>query len=323
MENMCIVSLLLGTIIVSVSASTDDERYITYQDYGNVTRVIDLQAEIDPIILRRASWLDNEYLLYTRINPDTPQQLYTNNATSVTSSNYNPRVPTIVIVHGWEGNRNAGINPAITQAYLGKRDVNVIVLDWSWLSLKNYPTAVFGVPSAGRSLANFLTFLNIQTGAISSDLHLIGFSLGAHLVGIAGRSLNMKAARITGLDPAGPLWNLNPDRLRNTDAVYVEAIHTNRRFFGTIRNVGNTDFSPNGGYTQPGCLIDVCSHNRSWQYFAATVTFNNLIGHSCGSDVWLDLNMCFGPTLPMGNDDLRKTGNGIYRVKTTSNYPYA
>lgn len=115
-------------------------------------------------------------------------------------------------------------------------------------------------------------------------------------------------AFLTGLDPAGPLWTINSDRLQKTDAVYVEAIHTNRDLLGTSLNVGDTDFAPNGGYAQPGCSDDGCSHNRSWQYFAATVTYNNLIGHSCGNDLWLNLNLCFGGTLPMGNDDFRKTG---------------
>lgn len=30
----------------------------------------------------------------------------------------------------------------------------------------------------------------------------------------------------SGLDPAGPMWNYNRNRLQPTDGVYVEAIHT-------------------------------------------------------------------------------------------------
>lgn len=313
----CVVFVLLGSYV-----SAEDDRYIIYQE-GNTTRVIDLQGKIDPIVLKRASTRDNDYLLFTQKNPDISQQLYTNDANSISSSNFNRDVPTVVIVHGWEGSRLSGINPTITKAYLTKSDVNIIVVDWSWLALRNYVTAVFGTPAAGRSLGRFLNYLNSQAGAEFNNMHLIGFSLGAHLVGNAGRSLNTKVARITGLDPAGPLWTLNPAHLMKTDAVYVEAIHTDRNLFGTNLNVGHTDFSPNGGFKQPGCSVDVCSHNRAWEYFAATVTYNNLIGYGCGTDVSLLLNMCFGSSLHMGNDDLRKNGTGIYRVKTTSSYPYS
>lgn len=50
-----------------------------------------------------------------------------------------------------------------------------------------------------------------------NTLHLIGFSLGAHLMGEVGRSVqelsdgHLKIDRITGLDPASPaFFPLNP-----------------------------------------------------------------------------------------------------------------
>lgn len=55
-----------------------------------------------------------------------------------------------------------------------------------------------GVPDVGRGLGQFLAFLNRVTGAPFTSMHLVGFSLGAHLVGNAGRELGGRAARITG-----------------------------------------------------------------------------------------------------------------------------
>lgn len=83
-------------------------------------------------------------------------------------------------------------------AYLDRSDVNIIVLDWRRLALFDYYTAVRGVPDVGRGLGQFVNFLNSVTGAPFNSFHLIGFSLGAHLVGNAGRELGGRVARVTG-----------------------------------------------------------------------------------------------------------------------------
>ncbi len=69
-------------------------------------------------------------------------------------------------------------------------------------------------------------------------MHFIGFSLGAHVSGVAGqvlfRNFNVRAGRITGLDPAGPNFDGSggtwaDDRfysLDKYDAHYVDVTHT-------------------------------------------------------------------------------------------------
>lgn len=64
--------------------------------------------------------------------------------------------------------------------------------------MSDYATAALGVPAVGRGLGQFLRFLNQVTGAPFNTMHLVGFSLGAHLVGNAGRELNGQAQRVTG-----------------------------------------------------------------------------------------------------------------------------
>lgn len=61
-----------------------------------------------------------------------------------------------------------------------------------------------------------------------------------------------------GLDPAGPGFEyiaLRSDRLDNTDAEFVDVIHTAIGTAGYSKSIGHADFFPNSGRPpQPGCL---------------------------------------------------------------------
>ncbi|KAJ0175089.1 hypothetical protein K1T71_009230 [Dendrolimus kikuchii] len=303
-------------------------RFIEFPDDNGIMHTVDLEAEPDIELLQeiQRNPANNVYLLYTRRNPQSAQTLVINNAASITSSNFNARVPTIVIAHGWLSNQKSELNDVIRDAALGKYDLNIIVLDWRRLAISDYVTAVRGVPDVGRGLGQFLRFVNQVTGAPFNSMHLAGFSLGSHLVGNAGRELGGRLARVTGLDPAGPLWSSNSNRLGPNDAVYVEAIHTDGGYtmggLGIGTAIANADFFPNGGISQPGCLTNICNHNRSWEFFSATIVYNHLIGRECSSSLQITLNNCSGRELRMGNNDLRKTGSGMYRVNTGRNYPF-
>lgn len=62
---------------------------------------------------------------------------------------------------------------------------------------QGYSNAVSSVPSIGEGLASFIELL-VQQGVDLSKVHLIGFDLGAHVIGFTGRQLHGKVARITG-----------------------------------------------------------------------------------------------------------------------------
>lgn len=103
-----------------------------------------------------------------------------------------------VIAHGWNRDGTAAVNTEVTSAFLDNGDVNVIVVDWRESANGDYFSASLRVPAAGRFLGNFLNWL-INTGGGSWDnVHLIGYSLGAHLVGNAGREVGSRPMRITG-----------------------------------------------------------------------------------------------------------------------------
>jgi hypothetical protein len=117
---------------------------------------------------------------------------------------------------------------------------------------------------------------------------------------------------ILGLDPSGPLWTINSNRIGEDDAKYVEVIHTDGNMdysLGLGIAVGDNDFFPNGGSSQPGCVLStICSHNRAWRFFAATVSYNHLEGTFCETTSQFLANTCRGDKLKMGNTELSKEG---------------
>lgn len=72
-----------------------------------------------------------------------------------------------------------------------------------------YVSAVSNTGRAGRYVALFLRFL-LNTGVQSSDLHIVGFSLGAAAAGVAGKALRewgTPIRRITGNKSIVQLYN--------------------------------------------------------------------------------------------------------------------
>jgi len=85
-----------------------------------------------------------------------------------------------------------------------------------------------------QRLAEFIKFLVDVNGIRSvSEVHLIGYSVGAHIAGVAASYIQKQSAvkigRITGLDPAGPIYTSKPveERLNSQHADIVDVYHTN------------------------------------------------------------------------------------------------
>lgn len=111
-------------------------------------------------------------------------------------------------------------------------------------------------------MGEFILDLNANYSANLSNIHVVGHSLGAHIAGFAGKTIQNQTGtnlgRITGLDPAGPLYRLvgPDDRLAKTDADLVVVLHTDGGVNGYWRGLGDIDFYANGGFPeQPGCLL--------------------------------------------------------------------
>nr|CAD7435118.1 unnamed protein product [Timema monikensis] len=133
---------------------------------------------------------------------------------------------------------------------------NVVCVDWSaGAAVPNYVRAAANARLVGRQVSMLMAGL----GTPLENVHIIGFSLGAHVAGFAGAQLK-NVSRITGLDPAGPLFESQDPRARldSTDAMFVDVIHSNGENLilgglGSWQPMGHVDFYPNGGRMQKGC----------------------------------------------------------------------
>ncbi|XP_060529296.1 pancreatic triacylglycerol lipase-like [Cylas formicarius] len=251
----------------------------------------------DPRILR------TKFYLFTRkINFSTPEILYyDDDGKSLSESSFNVFNPTKLLIHGYMSKWNEKGAVRVADAYLKLYDCNVILMDWRMGARgPQYTAAAANTEVVGRELGTLLLTM-VEKGLDPANIHLIGFSLGAHVAGTASETLKSNGhlvGRITGLDAASPLFRNDHFRekhkkLDSSDAKYVDIIHTDSSpfvtdGFGIWEPIGHVDFFPNGGQEQPGCRDPrssivvthlegtlnretACSHVRAFRLFTETL----------------------------------------------------
>ncbi|XP_068086400.1 pancreatic lipase-related protein 3-like [Anabrus simplex] len=222
-------------------------------------------------------------------------------------------------------------------ALLRAGESNILVVDWGMLSARPcYPAAVVNTLHTGKCTAQLLHALVKRFPSMSlSQVHAIGFSLGAHVAAFASNSLmdslGTTLGRITGLDPALPLFATLKDswKLDSSDANFVDVIHTNVGVFGKIEAVGHADFYVNGGSVQPACAetenVPLCSHMLAPVYFAESVqTPLGFWGTPCASYLQYTWGGCpdTEERVLMG-EHCNTSTRGVFFVDTGSSPPYA
>ncbi|XP_012221736.2 uncharacterized protein [Linepithema humile] len=204
-----------------------------------------------------------------------------------------PHLPTKVIVHGFGSNCKYLWVYDMKAALMSVQDCNIVCVDWGpGSAVPNYVRAAANTRLVGRQLAKLIRSLDVPL----EKVHLIGFSLGAHVAGFAGAELG-NVSRITGLDPAGPLFESQDPRARldATDANFVDVIHSNGEQLilgglGSWQPMGHVDYYPNGGKMQSGCsnifvgaVSDIiwsstvegrslCNHRRAYKFFTDSIS---------------------------------------------------
>ncbi|XP_051975390.1 hepatic triacylglycerol lipase [Xyrauchen texanus] len=273
---------------------------------------------------------------------------------------YNRSDSLVLIIHGWtmNGIMQQWIFGLASALKIRIGQVNVLISDWRNLALQPYPIAAKNSRQVGQDVAALLKWLEEAVQLSMDKVHLIGYSLGAHVAGFAGSHFrgSRRVGRITGLDPAGPQFEGLPasDRLSPDDARFVDAIHTfamNSMMLGVgiKQTVAHVDFYPNGGSFQPGCkMLDIynnvyqyglqgvpktikCPHERAVKLFTDSLlnTSQPIIGYRCRDDSTFKKGLCLDCKQKRCNTlgyDVRhvragKKAKGLY-LRTGPDTPY-
>ncbi|XP_054458304.1 lipoprotein lipase [Anoplopoma fimbria] len=345
-ENICFlpVWIILGKIFATFS-SDPELTTTTTTGFANSTVT-------DTPLLTTSEWITDftdivtKFSLRTADIPDDDMcYIVAGRPETIQECGFNSTTQTFIVIHGWTvtGMFESWVPKLVSALYEREPSANVIVVDWLTRANQHYPTSAAYTKLVGRDVAKFVTWIQKELQLPWGRLHLLGYSLGAHVAGIAGDLTDHKISRITGLDPAGPTFEHadNQNTLSKDDAQFVDVLHTNTRgspdrSIGIQRPVGHIDIYPNGGTFQPGCDIQntlmgialggikglqnmdqlvKCSHERSIHLFIDSLlnTQQQSQAYRCNSRETFNKGMC----LSCRKNRCNKLGYNINKVRTT------
>ncbi|XP_063538222.1 pancreatic triacylglycerol lipase-like [Cydia strobilella] len=276
------------------------------------------------------------FWLYTRVNEDKPHQVQAMDADSITSAPWVADAPVKILIHGYTGYKDYSPSKEIRPAYMKCCNYNVISVDYNPIAREPcYFQAAQNTELVGKCTAQLIDQLVTEHGFDLKKFHIIGFSLGGQTAGLTANFLTSgKLERISALDPAMPLF-VTEDKNKKVDsgdAKYVDCLHTNSLEKGKLETCGMSDWFPNGGLTQPGCLPTKeqtksgCDHARAPAYYAESITTEvGFYGTKCHSWFSYMIGWCNGRS----DDDelygewMSLNASGLYFFATNSESPYA
>ncbi|XP_030890866.1 endothelial lipase [Leptonychotes weddellii] len=113
---------------------------------------------------------------------------------------FNMTAKTFFIIHGWtmSGMFESWLYKLVSALQIREKEANVVVVDWLPLAHQLYTDAVNNTRVVGHSVARMLDWLQEKDDFSLGNVHLIGYSLGAHVAGYAGNFVKGTVGRITG-----------------------------------------------------------------------------------------------------------------------------
>ncbi|KAI1304198.1 Pancreatic triacylglycerol lipase [Halotydeus destructor] len=284
-----------------------------------------------------------KFILYTRDSSEGQELSYKDVSSLARVSNQ----PLGVVVHGWGGPNYRETNLKATMLEVVPQ---VIWVDWKKAtSIMFYFRSVINTQLVGRQLAVLLEQLRVHRGVSMDSVHLVGFSLGAHVSGYAGRWLqsqyNQTIGRISALDAASPMFELasgvkTDHHVSKNDAIFVDAIHTSGSpkilkirlsQLGSRTPFAHVDFYPNGGKDQPQCkgrFWDLtCNHFAAIDYFAFSILHEGHCSYSaveCPTFMAAELGQCSDSlgVSAMGYFAKDQSERGMFYLKTAPKQPF-
>ncbi|KAI8122059.1 hypothetical protein FF38_06995 [Lucilia cuprina] len=282
----------------------------------------DVESVDDPI----------KFYVYTRHNNVTPQILQAD-VESIVRSVLNPNKQTTLAIHGVLGNKSSEECLIIKDAKLKVEDANIIIVDYSSLMKRNdFKIDFSSADLVAKSITDLVILLKENFNMNIQNIHIVGFSLGGQIAGLAGQNIYKHCAekinRITALDPAGIIFTETTpanEKLTADDADYVEVVHTNAGEYGYKTPCGHVDYYPNGGKIQPGCnsTDNSCSYNRAYKFIPemwSPVKNQEFLLLKCENVDFMSLDSCRWQNKIMGELDQQQ--KGLYYVETNDNNPF-
>ncbi|CAL8308089.1 unnamed protein product [Lota lota] len=328
------VWIILAQILATFSSTTTavyDNSTVTPTPVP--TWMLDYTGIVSKFSLRTAEEPDDDLCYIVPGEPET-----------IKECEFNPETQTFVIIHGWTvtGMFESWVPKLVSALYNREPSANVIVVDWLSRANQHYPTSAAYTKLVGVDVAKFVNWIQNELQLPWDKIHLLGYSLGAHVAGIAGDLTQRQISRITGLDPAGPTFEHadNENILSPGDAQFVDVLHTNTRgspdrSIGIQRSVGHIDIYPNGGTFQPGCDIQntlmgiasagikglqnmdqlvKCSHERSIHLFIDSLVNEDQqsMVYSCKTQDTFNKGLC----LSCRKNRCNKLGYNVNKVRS-------
>ncbi|CAH1996713.1 unnamed protein product [Acanthoscelides obtectus] len=257
-----------ATFCANMSGSSDKGRVLTREErfsYQNVDFKLADAVKTDVI-----------YKYFRDASTEEPKVL---TEETVGDEHMDKTVPTTYIIHGFTTDDSSPWYKPFKDELFKLGPHNVIYINWQKAGNKSYSVSSANIDPVGKYIAQFI----LASGVLPEKVHIVGHSLGSQLAGFIGKWVQKlsgkKIGRITGLDPAGPRFDYPEapptNRLCDTDADFVDVIHTDIQHYGYTPPLGHVDFYPNGGMDQPGCpprQIDVNRHHaRSTLFYIESV----------------------------------------------------
>ncbi|XP_042561452.1 lipoprotein lipase [Clupea harengus] len=326
-ENLWLLVIGISVIKSCESLNTTTESVFS----SNTTLYTEDYSDIETKFSLRTSEYPDEDLCYLILGQQD----------TISECGFNISSRTFVIIHGWSvaGLFESWVYKFVTAFYEREPSANIIVVDWLDRASQHYPISAENTRLVGKDVAKFINWLEDLEYPLDK-LHLLGYSLGAHVAGVAGNLMNHKVNRITGLDPAGPRFEHAEEisRLSSDDANFVDVLHTNTRgtpdlSIGIQKPVGHVDIYPNGGTYQPGCSLKntmkmiatyginnmdqlvKCSHERSIHLFIDSLVNlqHQSLAYRCSSKEAFYKGLC----LSCRKNRCNKLGYGVNKIRTT------
>lgn len=262
--------------------------------------------------------------LHTRKNLENPDQLFLyEGGLTIKKSHFNASHPTRFYITNYGV---PGVNDYVwfRNSYLTLGNFNLIMIT---VDHPNEQKSIPDIKFLGIIAAYTIRLLRDTYGVNPAEITIIGYGIGAHAAGFAGRALKRDGQPLGAIVAIDPFNEVTGEKwLQKTDALYVQTIKTSP--FGISEPLGHANFYVNYGLEQPRCGGDHihCTHPRGHVLFAESlISKPGFVGIKCRSITEIHKKACVssGVSRRMGGEPLDKKASGIYYVPTHEVPPYA